>query len=125
VLSGGSLFRGEQIARYLIDRYGRITAAMTDNDAGGDEAMIKEEKAEGGQLIFLVPRSSTQPSTLNRAADTASPRTDGRMDRVSHYTDHESWRARIDSFLSGELALLLSILFVVVLGGLAAYYFGP
>lgn len=77
---------------------------MLDNDAGGDVAMIKEEKAEGGQLIFLVPRSSTQPSALNRA---------------------ESWRARIDSFLSGELALLLSILLVTVLSGLAAYYFGP
>jgi hypothetical protein len=119
------LFRCEQIVRYLIDRYGRITVAMTNNYAGRDTAMIKKEKAEGGQLIFLVPRSSTQHPASDRTGDAAPPRTDGRMDRISHYKDNESWSARIDSFLSGELALLLSILLVAVLSGLAAYYFGP
>lgn len=90
-----------------------------------DEAMIKEKQEEGGQLLFLVPRASTQLPAPNSAAYTAPPPVADRIDRISDYRDYESRRARMDSFLNSETALLLSILLVVVLSGFAAYYFGP
>jgi hypothetical protein len=89
------------------------------------EAMIEEKQAAGGQLIFLAPRSLTQPPASNPAADTAPRCMAGRIDRISRYEDYESRRARMDAFLSSEAALFVVNPVDGVLSGLAAYYFGP